>query len=249
MPPASQPPLPLLPEYWTRTEDWQLAVTTIFDRAAEHYDWVCGAMSCGLGQRYRRQALERAGLRRGMATLDVATGTGLLAREAAQTVQMPGRVIGVDPSSGMIAAGRRVLAIPRVQAVGERLPFADRRFDFVSMGYAMRHVPDLNEAFAEYLRVLRPGGRLLVLEITPPASAIGRALARAYFGGIVPSIARLGSADAARMMRFYWDTIVNCVPPDAVLASLRRCGFDAVQHTIVHGIFTEYTAARPLGPP
>src|SRR5262245_32348640 len=99
---VSHPPLPPLPEYWAHSSDRQRAVTTIFDRAAEHYDWVCGAMSLGLGQRYRRDALRRAGLRRGMTALDVATGTGLLAREAARAVEPHGRVIGIDPSSGMM---------------------------------------------------------------------------------------------------------------------------------------------------
>jgi len=242
---VNQPPLPQLPDYWAHTADRQRAVTTIFDRAAAHYDWVCGAMSCGMGQRYRRQALERAGLRGGMATLDVATGTGLLAREIAHAVQPSGRVIGIDPSSGMMAAGRR-LAIPRVQAVGERLPFGGDRFDFVTMGYALRHVPDLDQAFSEYRRVLRPGGRLLVLEITTPASSIGRALARMYFGTIVPVLTRIGtgSGDASRMMRFYWDTIVNCVPPETVLASMRRTGFDDARRTVIHGLFSEYTATR-----
>jgi len=226
-------------------------VTAIFDRAAAHYDWVCAAMSFGLGQRYRRDALRRAGLRDGMATLDVATGTGLLAREMARTVRSSGRVIGVDPSAGMIAAGRggnghagAAATIPLVRAIGERLPFPDARFDFVAMGYALRHVRDLDEAFAEYRRVLRPQGRLLVLEITAPASGFGRMLARLYFGSIVPGVARLGSADAARMMRFYWDTIDRCVPSQTVLESLRTAGFGPVERTVVHGIFTEYTATR-----
>jgi demethylmenaquinone methyltransferase / 2-methoxy-6-polyprenyl-1,4-benzoquinol methylase len=250
---VSHPPLPLLPEYWADSADRQRAVTTIFDRAAGHYDWVCAAMSLGLGQRYRRDALWRAGLRAGMATLDVATGTGLLAREIARTVRASGRVIGIDPSAGMMAAGRRAGGgpkpveggpVPLVRGVGERLPFPDARFDFVAMGYALRHVRDLDDAFAEYQRVLRPGGRLLVLEITAPVSSLGRRLARIYFGSIVPAVARVGSADAARMMRFYWDTIDLCVPPETVLDSLRRVGFADAERTVVHGIFSEYTARK-----
>jgi demethylmenaquinone methyltransferase / 2-methoxy-6-polyprenyl-1,4-benzoquinol methylase len=249
---VSQPPLPLLPDYWADSADRQRAVTTIFDRAAEHYDWVCAAMSLGLGQRYRREALWRAGLRDGMATLDVATGTGLLAREMARTVRATGCVIGIDPSAGMMAAGRRAggpkplqaVTVPLVRGVGERLPFPDARFDFVAMGYALRHVRDLDDAFAEYRRVLRPRGRLLLLEITAPVRPLGRTLARIYFGSIVPAVARLGSADAARMMRFYWETIDRCVPPQTVLESLRAAGFEGVERTVVHGIFSEYTARK-----
>ena len=116
-------------------------------------------------------------------------------------------------------------------SLAERLPFSASTFDFVIMGYALRHVADLDETFHEYLRVLKPGGRLLLLEITTPASAVGLALMRTYSGGIVPLVARwgTGSRDAARLMRFYWETIVNCVPAEIVLRA----------------IFTEYTATRP----
>src|SRR5262249_36151846 len=149
-----------------------------------------------------------------------------------RVVRASGRVVGIDPSAGMMAAGRRAtghmplrtITVPLVRAIGERLPFPSGRFDFVAMGYALRHVRDLDEAFEEYRRVLRPSGRLLVLEITAPANSVGRTLARIYFGSIVPAVARLGSVDAARMMRFYWETIDRCVPPETVLDSLRRVG-------------------------
>lgn len=239
-------PVPTLTNYWSDPAERQHAVNALFDRGAAHYDWICRAMSFGTGQFYRREALERAGVSDGMTVLDVGTGTGLLAREALRTVHARGRVIGIDPSPSMMAAGRRTLSMPRVRAVGERLPFAERRFDFVTMGYALRHVPDLDEAFKEYRRVLKPGGRVLLLEITSPASELGRAVVAFYFGRIVPLVARLGtgSADAARMMKFYWDTIAHCVPPAAVLASLGRSGFVDAKQTVMQGIFSEYTATR-----
>jgi demethylmenaquinone methyltransferase / 2-methoxy-6-polyprenyl-1,4-benzoquinol methylase len=127
------------------------------------------------------------------------------------------------------------------------LPFSASIFDFVLMGYALRHVADLDETFREYLRVLKPGGRLLLLEITRPASAVGLALMRTYLGSVVPLIARLGtgSRDAARLMRFYWDTIANSVPAETVLAAIGAAGFSAVERAVVGGIFTEYRARRP----
>ncbi len=242
----NQPPLPAETRYWTRTDDRQRVVNALFDQSAEHYDRACGIMSFGSGQGYRREALDRAGLRPGMHVLDVGTGTGLLAREIIHLLDSSGRVVGLDPSWNMMAAGRRELNLRFVQGLGERLPFPDTHFDLVTMGYALRHVPDLDQTFEEYRRVLKPGGRLLVLEITRPASTLGLALARIYFGMVVPLVTRIGtgSRNAAELMRFYWETIAQCVPPETVLASLGRAGFAAPDRAVVHGIFSEYTATR-----
>ena len=242
----NQPPLPAETRHWSRAEDRQRVVNALFDRSAEHYDRACDIMSFGSGQRYRRDALDRAGLRPGMQVLDVGTGTGLLAREIVHTLGSSDRVVGLDPSWQMMATGRRQLSIRFVQGVGERLPFPDSHFDFVTMGYALRHVPDLDQTFEEYHRVLKPGGRLLLLEITRPAAMIGRALAHIYFGTVVPLVTRIatGSTNAAELMRFYWETIAQCVPPETVLASLRRAGLAAPGRTVVYGIFSEYTATR-----
>lgn len=240
-----QPPLPAETRYWSRTEDRQHVVNALFDRSADHYDRACGIMSFGTGGHYRREALVRGGLRPGMRALDVGTGTGLLAREMVHVLGS-GHVVGLDPSRQMMAAGRRRLGIPLVQGLGEHLPFPDAHFDFLTMGYALRHVPDLDQAFEEYRRVLAPGGRVLLLEITRPASALGLSLARIYFGGVVPLVTRIGtgSANAAELMRFYWETIARCVPPEIVLASLGRAGLASPNRTVVHGIFSEYTAVR-----
>jgi demethylmenaquinone methyltransferase/2-methoxy-6-polyprenyl-1,4-benzoquinol methylase len=244
--PLNQPPLPPQTRYWKRAEDRQRVVNALFDRSAEQYDRACHIMSFGSGQAYRREALERGGLRQGMDVLDVGTGTGLVAREVVHLLGSSGRVIGIDPSLKMMAAGRDLSGVGFVQGVGECLPFPDCRFDFITMGYALRHVPDLDQTFKEYLRVLKPGGKVLLLEITKPASTMGTLLARLYFGTAVPWAAWIGtrSTDAARLMRFYWDTIVQCVPPEAVLASLRRAGLVAAERTLIHGIFNEYTAMR-----
>jgi demethylmenaquinone methyltransferase / 2-methoxy-6-polyprenyl-1,4-benzoquinol methylase len=241
-----QPPLPAETRYWMRTDDRQRVINALFDRSAEHYDRTCRIMSFGSGQGYRREALHRAGLRQGMHVLDVGTGTGLLAREIVHLLGSSGRVVGLDPSWNMMAAGRRELNLRFVQGLGERLPFPDAPFDFVTMGYALRHVPDLDQTFEEYRRVLKPGGRLLLLEIARPASTLGLALARIYFGMVVPLVTRIGtgSANAAELMRFYWETIAQCVPPETVLASLGRAGFAAPDRAVVHGIFSEYTATR-----
>ncbi len=93
--------------------------------------------------------------------------------------------------------------------------------------------------------MLKPGGRLLLLEITRPTSRIGVLVAPCYFGVAVPLLAGLAtrSGDVVRLMRFYWDTIVQCVAPESVLASLRRGGFSPTR-TVVSDIFSEYTAVK-----
>ena len=243
----NQSPLPAESRYWARPEDRQNIVNSLFDRSASHYDRACDIMAFGGGQRYRRQALERAGLRSGMRVLDVGTGTGLLAREILAILGTAGRIVGLDPSWKMMAEARRHTGLRLVQGVGERLPFADNQFDFVTMGYALRHVPDLDQTFGEYCRVLKPRGRVLLLEITKPASTFGLALARVYFGAIVPALTWVGtgSTSAAQLMRFYWDTIANCVSPQTVLDAMQRAGLEATGRVVMHGIFSEYGATRP----
>lgn len=152
-------------------------------------------------------------------------------------------VIAVEPSPVMLAQ-RPVGAAPAVQASAEALPFADGSFDFLSIGFAMRHLPDLRRTFGEFRRVLRPGGVAVVLEIAPPRSRVGRGLLRLYLGKLVPALTRWGtrSAKATELMRYYWDTVEQCVPPEAVLGALRDAGFTRVERHVELAVFNEYRA-------
>ena len=126
----------------------------------------------------------------GMRVVDIGVGTGLVAREAVKLVGDPALVVGVDPSPGMMSQAH----LPGVQLVegrAEAIPFPDASFDFLSMGYALRHIGDLSAAFSEFHRVLKPGGRLCLLEITKPEHAWSQALLKAYMRGVVPVLARL----------------------------------------------------------
>lgn len=240
-------PHPPLRQFYDSDAERQAFVTRLFDRSARHYDRINATLSLGLGLRYRRHALARAGLRRGMTVLDVATGTGLVARAAVELVGDPRRVVGLDPSAGMLRQAGQTVAIPRVQGIGERLPFADEQFDLVTMGYALRHVPDLDVAFAEYFRVLRPGGRVLLLEIAAPPAGPALALARWYLGVAVPRLTRLltRSADAELLTRYYWETIAECVPAEVILAALRAGRFAPVRRRTVATVLNEYEGVKP----
>lgn len=219
----------------------------LFDDTAEHYAWIINAMSFGSGDRYRRQALLRAGLRPGMQVLDVASGSGPVSQSELDIVGPRGSVVSVDRSYRMLEVARQSVPAPGVQASAEELPFADGRFDFLSMGYALRHVDDLNDTFAEYRRVLKPGGTALILELTPPQSAFGRRLVKFYLNSVVPAMARIGTrSDHARtLMKYFWDTIESCVAPRSILEAMQRGGFADVRHHCISGVFNEYSGRKP----
>lgn len=235
-------PHPLLSRYYSSEEERQRRVRSWFDQSAPHYDDITQAMSFGSGHWFRRYTLERAGLAPGSAVLDVACGTGVLTAQARAIVGPDGRVVGLDPSFGMLAEARRRDGSRLVRALAEAIPFADASFDLVTMGYALRHVADLEITFAEYRRVLRPGGRVLILEITPPRSRILFALLRAYLRRVVPLLARRHGAVPGELMAYYWDTIEQCVEPAAILGALRSTGFVRADRRVELGVFSEYAA-------
>jgi demethylmenaquinone methyltransferase/2-methoxy-6-polyprenyl-1,4-benzoquinol methylase len=246
MKPRPTPPHPKLDRYYDSEAQRVAFVNDMFDEGAPYYEWVCRVMSLGTGEQYRKRALRSAGLEKGMRVLDVATGTGLVLRSAAELSGGGSLAVGLDPSGGMLLECRRRCAAPLIQARGERLPFSDGHFDMVSMGYGLRHVDDLIKLFDEYRRVLKPGGRVILLEITRPASAAGRRLNAVILGALIPAIARLwGGAPAARMMNYFWDTVENCVSPETILSALRDAGFPSAKRVITGGILSEYTAMRP----
>jgi demethylmenaquinone methyltransferase/2-methoxy-6-polyprenyl-1,4-benzoquinol methylase len=236
-------PHPLLTRYYADEAQRRRRVGILFDEAAPDYDWVTGAMSFGSGRRYRRDALIRNGLAAGMAMLDAGSGTGVIAAEAQDIVGRSGQVVALDPSLGMLGQAARRGVRTRIRGMAEALPFAGGTFDFLSMGYALRHVSDLRATFAEYRRVLKPGGRLLVLEITPPHSRIAFHLLKLYLGGLVPFVAGFGKGGrtSRELMEYYWDTVESCVPPPVILEGLAEAGFAKPHRHVVQAIMSEYT--------
>ena len=243
--PAVLRPHAPLTGYYADESERRDFVGRLFDDTASDYDRIERVLAFGTGSWYRRQALQRAGLASGAAVLDVGIGTGLVAREALTLIAPQGRLVGVDPSAGMMGE----VALPGVELVqgrAEALPRADASCDFLSMGYALRHLSDVAAAFAEFHRVLRPGGRLLVLEITRPEGRLATLLLKGYMRAVVPTIARVVARrpTTSELWRYYWDTIEACVPPEAVLGALRDAGFVQVKRYVDMGIFSEYTAVK-----
>jgi len=221
-------------------------VSEIFDETAGDYDRIERMMALGTGPWYRRRALARSGLNEGMSVLDVATGTGLVARQAASLAGDARRVVGVDASLGMLRATARPGAVASVAGSADRLPFASDGFDFLSMGFALRHMPDLTNVLREFHRVLRPGGIVCVLEITRPESALARRALRTYMRLVIPLLARVVGRhrDTPKLFAYFWDTIEACVPPEAVVSTMQAAGFEEVKRHVEAGIFSEYTGRK-----
>ena len=240
-------PHPPLPKYYQSEVQHRRFLSQVFDETAVNYDWIDRMMSFGSGVWYRRDALKRAGLAAGMRHLDVAVGTGAIARSAVDIVGASGSVVGLDPSMGMLQQAVRSVHIPVIQGVAERLPLPDAYFDFLSMGYALRHVADLKTTFDEYARVLKPGGKLLILEFAQPKSRLGYAVGRFYLNRLVPWLSQMGSGkkQARVLMEYCWQTVDNFVPGNNILEALAASGFADATRRTWFGVFSEYVARKP----
>ena len=245
-PAAAHAPHVPLTDYYQTEQDRQAYLRKIFDNTAVDYDRIEAMLAWGTGSRYRREALLRAGLKPGMKVLDVGVGTGLVAAQACRLTGSPALVTGLDPSPGMMAASKLPKNMVLIEGRAESLPFPDNHFDFLSMGYALRHISDLGIAFAEFERVLKPGGRLCILEITQAKSAFGRWLLKSYMRGVIPLLTRFVSRqkDSATIWRYYWDSIEACVPPEQVVATLKAAGLTQVARHLEVGVFSEYQAIK-----
>ena len=244
--PDRMPPHAPLSDYYSDEAARGRWLRRVFDSSAGDYDRIEALMSLGSGPWYRRQALQRAGLRAGMRVLDVGTGTGLTAIEAARLTGGGANITGVDPSTGMLAHAKLPPGMRVIEGRAEQLPAADTSFDFITMGFALRHVSDLRLVFGEFHRVLRPGGRVCLLEITRPSRAGATRWLRLYLRYVVPALALLfgRSRELPQLMRYYWDSIEACVPPQCVMEAMRSAGFEDVQRHVELGIFSEYVAVK-----
>ena len=219
----------------------------MFDEAAPGYDKAEALTGFGSGAWYRREVLRRNGLTTGMRLLDVAAGTGLVTVAAAELVGESGHVWALDPSPGMLAELQKKVSVETLLGYAEEIPLPDAEVDFVSMGYALRHVGDLDKAFSEYHRVLRPNGRVCLMEISRPANRVLRGLLHWHISVLVPLMARLSGrhADVQRLWAYYGDTIEAALDPEPIMEALRRAGFTDVKCSLSLGIFREYTGTKP----
>lgn len=243
---AVQLPHQPLPDYYP-SNDLQARESFLrktFDDTAVDYNKLEAILGFGTGPSYRGRALKRAGLKPGMMVVDVGMGTGIVSQEILKITGEPSKLIGVDPSPGMMAQAKLPAEVVCKLGRAEEIPVPDASVDFLVMGYALRHISDFSKACAEFRRVLKPGGRLLILEITMPQSRLGTLVLKAYMRGVVPLLARFVSKSSTTPMlwRYYWDTIAGCIPPAQVISSLSAAGLLEASRYVELGIFSEYRA-------
>jgi demethylmenaquinone methyltransferase/2-methoxy-6-polyprenyl-1,4-benzoquinol methylase len=205
----------------------------MFDRIAGLYDLMNSVMTAGLHHRWRRRAADLARLRPGERALDVATGTGDLALELARRVGREGEVIGSDFSEGMLERARRKGAgAPNVRfepGNALALPYADGEFAAATVGFGARNFSDLEQGLREMARVVRPGGRVVVLEITTPTTPPLSTFFRLWFDRVVPLIGR----DEAYT---YLPNSVKRFPgPEALAAAMAAAGLRDIRWILTAG--------------
>jgi demethylmenaquinone methyltransferase / 2-methoxy-6-polyprenyl-1,4-benzoquinol methylase len=222
-------------------DDKVRAVRAMFDNIAPRYDLVNRVMTFGLDRRWRRAAVHSLGLPSGAHVLDVACGTGDLCRDLVGVRYEP---IGIDLSAGMLAHARTTA--PLVHGDALQLPLRAASLDGAVSGFALRNFVALTPLFAELARVLRPGGRIALLDVATPAHPLLRAGHAAYFGHVVPRIgALLSDGDAYR----YLPKSVAYLPaPATLLETMAGAGFRAVERRLLSGGITQLLTATRSSP-
>ena len=222
----------------------------MFDRIAGVYDVMNSAMTAGMHHRWRARAADRAELAPGDAALDVCCGTGDLAFELARRVGPDGRVVGSDFSERMLDLAREK-PVPEAAAKpifewadALDLPYDDGGFDAVTVGFGVRNLSDLDRGIAEMARVLKPGGRLVILEITQPTRPPLSTFFSVWFDRIVPLIGRFAGDSAA--YSYLPESVKRFPPPAGLAAIMDGAGLKRIRWTILAGgIIAIHSGRRP----
>ena len=212
------------------------AVRDMFDAIAPRYDMVNRIMTFRLDVRWRRRAVRALGLAPGSVVLDLASGTGDLCIDLRRAGLVP---LSMDLSFGMLQADRS--GAPRCQADILRLPVADASVDGVTCGFALRNLVNLPDFFTELGRVVRPGGRIALLDVGIPRRRLIRFGNDIYFGRIVPKIGGWLSDSAA--YRYLPKSVAYLPPVDTMLDALRAAGFGDAEHRHLSGGITQLMVA------
>jgi demethylmenaquinone methyltransferase / 2-methoxy-6-polyprenyl-1,4-benzoquinol methylase len=209
-------------------------VRAMFDRIASFYDVMNSVMTAGLHHRWRARAADLAAVGPGSRALDVATGTGDLAVELARRVGPDGEVVGSDFSEEMLALARRKAPALRFEwGNALELPYEAARFDAATVGFGARNFSDLERGLSEMARVVRPGGRVVVLEITTPQRPPLSTFFRVWFDRIVPLLGRLTGESLAYS---YLPSSVRRFPaPEGLAAAMERAGLRDIRWILTAG--------------
>lgn len=207
-------------------------VAGVFDSVADRYDLMNDAMSLGVHRLWKRFAVEHAGARPGQRVLDLAGGTGDLAARLARLVGPAGEVVIGDINASMLQVGRERLLdrgiaanVRFVQADAENLPFPDHSFDCITIAFGLRNVTDKQTALESMFRILKPGGRLLVLEFSKPSLPGLAPLYDLYSFRVLPLMGRLIAGDADSY-RYLAESIRMHPDQDTLKGMMEQAGFE-----------------------
>lgn len=225
-------------------------VRGMFDRIAGVYDVMNTAMTAGLHHRWRERAADRAELEPGDFALDICCGTGDLALELGRRVGAEGRVIGSDFSEPMLdlarhkAAGRGAETVRFEWGDALDLTYDEQTFDAVTVGFGVRNLADLDRGVAEMTRVLKPGGRCVILEITNPRRPPLSTFFGLWFDRLVPLLGTLaGDRDAYSYLP---ESVKRFPPPEGLALIMDRAGLERIRYTVLAGgIIAIHSATRP----
>jgi demethylmenaquinone methyltransferase/2-methoxy-6-polyprenyl-1,4-benzoquinol methylase len=236
-----------------QSPDFSGQVNRMFDRVAGRYDALNSVMTAGMHHRWRQRAAARAELSAGDSALDVCCGTGDLALELARHVSPGGHVIGCDFSEPMLDLAREKTAARG--ATGARfewadalqLPYDGERFDAVSVGFGVRNLADLDVGLREMARVLKPGGRAVILEITQPARPPLSVFYSLWFDRIVPLLGAFSSEPEA--YSYLPESVRSFPSPRGLAEKMDRAGFERIRYTVLAGgIIAIHSGVKGPGP-
>ncbi|MEO0796840.1 MAG: class I SAM-dependent methyltransferase [Verrucomicrobiota bacterium] len=241
-------PHPTLDPHYESLDHKQPFLRKVFDEAAPHYEGIAKWGWFGTGHSYRVRTLKHYGLEPKMKVLDVAAGTGPTARAVRDVIgaENEGDITCLEPSAGMIAESKKLLNCEHIQAGADSMPVPDSHYDYLTMGFALRHVDDLEQSFSEFFRCLKPGGRVLIMDVTMPPSKVGQFFFKLYFKNILPFLTKVftGSESARYLMAYYWKTMDQMVAEEEVIAALKKAGFPEPKRRLLLGCFSEYYAEK-----
>jgi len=222
-----------------QSPDFAGQVNRMFDRVAGRYDALNSLMTAGLHHRWRERAARQAALGPGDSALDVCCGTGDLALELAKVVTPGGHVVGCDFSEPMLdlarekAASRGADGVRFEWADALELPYDGERFDAVTVGFGVRNLADLDRGLREMARVLKPGGRAVILEITQPARPPLSLFYSLWFDRIVPLLGAFSSNPEA--YSYLPESVRSFPSPRGLAEKMDGAGFERIRYTVLAG--------------